>query len=339
MSIPSSLRFLKDALLLDTAEGRDLTRLGQNYGVPRPTFSSVSDDLFREVVSILAYQPKQVIKIMHDLLEVFLGSAGWAMYEIRPNEIIIEMSASDLLFDGDDRSATYLQQNLTPPTSNVSVNVTPGDSFVTIDPYAGFADPAVTLKDEYLVVGGPTQKEWFPYDSIVPTAGSEAQMTHSTLKVKKNYLVGTEVKQFITEPFTSSYKGDYFGVSVKLGYLAAPIAPLDTTATLNAGHALPSNSYLWFDEGAPAIREKRYCTVLGNTITIIDAYNPTFSYAHAISGEVKYYDRLASFNEDSLILTDNNPICLFSNGLLTSFLEYMRLAKASGVQITIKKVG
>lgn len=340
MSVDFALKQVKDSIMLDTATGRDLTRLGQNYGVPRPRYNSASDDLFRTLIGILAWKPKMILSLIYELLETFFGTtAGWKVFEIRPNEIIIEMHND--LYAGTLRSATYLQQDPTPPSTTViTADVSAGGSSVDITDRTGFADPAVTLKDEYAYLGRGPNQERFRYDTLAPLAGVTGRLSHATVKFAKFHFIGAPVEQFIPEPDSTSYAGDYFGVAIRLGTLAAGIVGgVDSTATLTAGHNFPSACWLWFEEAVAARREKRYCTVIGNAVTIIDFDNALFTSNHAIGTEVKYYDRLASHNEDSVDSSNNNPIMLSADTLILDFLHYLDIVKAAGVEVTIKRIG
>ncbi|MBU1082793.1 MAG: hypothetical protein KKB59_20150 [Spirochaetes bacterium] len=324
---------MKDAILLDTAEGQFLTRLGQNYGVDRPKYNTTDDDLFRELVALLAWKPKMTLWLIYQLLEVFFGtSVGWKVFEIRPNEIIIEIHND--LYAGNLRSSTYLQQDPAPVNSNLAANVAPLDISIQVVSTVGYLDPAVTGKPEYITLDRGTCYERLAYSSIA------AGTTFNLVDFAHYPHVGAmPVYQYVPEPDSVSYEGDYFGVATRQGLLAAPVLPFATTAILISGHNMPSKGFLWFDEGAPAVREKIYCAVDSDLITVDDYYKSSFAFSHAINSEVKYHDVLASHNEGSLTLTNNNPIMLSSDTIILDFLNYMDIVKAAGVEVTVKRIG
>lgn len=69
-----ALRSLKNAIFADTADGRDLTRMGyNNYGIPRPLYDPKNDDLYRNLFPKCGLSEKVTVQRIVELLEVFLG--------------------------------------------------------------------------------------------------------------------------------------------------------------------------------------------------------------------------------------------------------------------------
>lgn len=111
----SAIATAKNAMFLDTAEDRDLDRLGSSFLIPRHPELGASDAIYRKLIQLLAFSPKQVLKIVYDLLGVLFGTqsdliAGgnspWRVFEVFVNEIIIEIPLS--LTTSGLPQATYL---------------------------------------------------------------------------------------------------------------------------------------------------------------------------------------------------------------------------------------
>lgn len=137
----SAMKDVINGFLLRLATGADLSVIGQNYGVDRPTSMFNNDALFREIIPVLAAERKAVIKIFYDAFTLIFGgdsqTLGWRIYEIRPNELLIEVPANLYygLSPGTLASATYLHADATvfsPPSY-------PGDYLLTDSSIPGTA--------------------------------------------------------------------------------------------------------------------------------------------------------------------------------------------------------
>lgn len=111
----SDIQKAKASIMEDSAEGDYLTRLGHNVGIVRPPMAPNSDDIYRGVIELLGWLPKCINFAVYKLLEVIFGSqadlikAGqrpWRVYEVNPNEIIIEIPFA--LTGGSNENASYL---------------------------------------------------------------------------------------------------------------------------------------------------------------------------------------------------------------------------------------
>jgi len=71
--IEIQLKNTKDQLFVQTAEGRNLDRLGSNVGVDRAPELGIDDSDFQELIPVLSFFPKQVRKTVIALLDVFWG--------------------------------------------------------------------------------------------------------------------------------------------------------------------------------------------------------------------------------------------------------------------------
>lgn len=88
----------KEQLFVNTAVGEYLDALGSNYGVERPlttTSFQIENELFRDIIKILSFQPKQIKQTMENLLFSFFGNdPDVFIEEINPNEIVIQLPAT-----------------------------------------------------------------------------------------------------------------------------------------------------------------------------------------------------------------------------------------------------
>jgi len=87
------------SMLLRYAEGSYLDRIGANYGIARHPLLGTNDDLYRQLIGLLAWLPKATNFCVQTLLEILLGTqaslvlAGkrpWRIYEFT-NVIVIEV--------------------------------------------------------------------------------------------------------------------------------------------------------------------------------------------------------------------------------------------------------
>ncbi len=110
----SQIQLLRQAMLVSGAVGAQLDAVGNNRGVPRPENTS-DDELYRRVIKALAWLPKTVLLSYYTLLGAVFGSQSqvqsqigrsWKVYEVSPNEVIIELPAA--LLAGSLEISTYL---------------------------------------------------------------------------------------------------------------------------------------------------------------------------------------------------------------------------------------
>ncbi|UCF48587.1 MAG: hypothetical protein JSU89_15710 [Myxococcales bacterium] len=95
----SAIDLVRRAMLVDYAEGEDLNALARNLGVLRLAFLS-DDDQFREIVKVLAYNPKGTLYGLQLALEGLVGAGNFTIYEDPinfPAEVFITLSAAAFL--------------------------------------------------------------------------------------------------------------------------------------------------------------------------------------------------------------------------------------------------
>jgi hypothetical protein len=119
---------LRQATLVEHADGQDLTRIGRNHGLDR--LRGLSDATFREVVKACAYTFRGTIFAQEMLLEALYPDQDWAIYEDRvnfpceefftiPGQIGDEPLGRTYLNDRDDATSsttTAVALTLTPTT-------------------------------------------------------------------------------------------------------------------------------------------------------------------------------------------------------------------------------
>jgi len=78
--IRSSIELVRGSMLVDFAEGEDLNALGRNLGVNRLPFLK-SDDVFRDIVKYLAYNPRGTLFGIELALTGLVGEGNFEVYE------------------------------------------------------------------------------------------------------------------------------------------------------------------------------------------------------------------------------------------------------------------
>jgi hypothetical protein len=101
------------SLFIRTAVGEDLSLIGQNYGIKRPSFLTSDDDLYRKIIPLFATKKKSVLEIFYAALIALYGpqsTAHWHIFVINSNEVIVEIPQSTYLgiAAGNLTCATYL---------------------------------------------------------------------------------------------------------------------------------------------------------------------------------------------------------------------------------------
>lgn len=89
----------KEQIFVISAVSSFLDTLGSNVGVERtsdPTEFYFTDNLFRQLIPLLSYHPKQIKETMQGILDAFfgVGHPDVGMYEINPSEVVVTMPAT-----------------------------------------------------------------------------------------------------------------------------------------------------------------------------------------------------------------------------------------------------
>jgi hypothetical protein len=122
----SAMDALRGAMLVTRAEGKDLNVVGRNIGVNRIP-SIPSDDLFREIIKAVAYNPRGTIYGMELFLDAALGSGNYEIIEDLiedPNTVKVRLlaDASTLL---ESEGKAFIEGNeFKLPSSSTTVSIT-----------------------------------------------------------------------------------------------------------------------------------------------------------------------------------------------------------------------
>jgi hypothetical protein len=121
----SAVDAVRRAILVNYAEGEDLSALGRNLGVNRIGFFA-DDDVFREVIKATAYAPKGTVLGLKFALNALVGEGNYEIYEDLinyPNQVFITLP-SGALITAEFRGKTYLNHcDYVPLSSATTVEV------------------------------------------------------------------------------------------------------------------------------------------------------------------------------------------------------------------------
>lgn len=172
----SALDLVRRAMLVAYAEGEDLNALGRNLGVNRYPFLA-SDEIFREIVQALAYNPKGTVFGLELALNALVGEGNYEIIEdliTYPCTVFVRLLGAAVT-DEISAGKTYLTgPELQPPLS---------DTTFAID--VGIVDRgalgSVTWKDEDLLTSSrlnyPSAHVISEYDGDTPHAAWTLQGT------------------------------------------------------------------------------------------------------------------------------------------------------------------
>jgi len=114
----SAVKQAKDMLFSDTSVDFYLSRLFDNYGVPRPIANPSDDDMYRRIGQLMATQPKtRGVRVTYQLLEILFGTQAsliaanrraWQIFETKPNVLTVEVP-QDLIVGMPPTNASYLR--------------------------------------------------------------------------------------------------------------------------------------------------------------------------------------------------------------------------------------
>lgn len=244
----SALDLVRRAMLVAYAEGEDLNALGRNLGVNRYPFLA-SDEIFRQIVEALAYNPKGTVFGLELALNALVGEGNYEIVEDLinyPCTVFIRLLGAAVT-DSISEGKTYLtgpeyKKPLTDTTFTIAVPITTRGSM-----------GSVTWKDENLLTSSrlnyPSAHVIQEFTGDTPHAAWVLIGTGVTEGVDIT-LTGTETEFTNTPPVDSAYyerklriaeeSEAYFGmlVTVPTG------APVD--AMVNTGMGIDDGSHQMF---------------------------------------------------------------------------------------------
>jgi len=224
----SAVRRARLSMLVDSADGDFLSIIGNSFGVPRPP-QVVDDEMYRNLVQLLAWLPKTILFTTYKLLEVVLGTQAeivlsgnrpWKIYEVNANEIIIEISLD--LISGDPEVASYLHGPSGfgfVPTGPVNTFTTPGD----------LQEASATTLVGMTLLFNTAPGVWVEY--TVTVFSYNAGTDESTVTVSAATLPAGGGVFYILVPGddVSSFRGDYLASSGQIASFSTAAGPPTTT--------------------------------------------------------------------------------------------------------------
>jgi len=97
----SAMDLLRRAVLVNYAEGADLSTVGRNLGVNRLPLLA-DDDRFRELIKVIAYGPRGTVYILELAMTALVGAGNFEIFEDRinfPKRVFIRLIGSALTSD------------------------------------------------------------------------------------------------------------------------------------------------------------------------------------------------------------------------------------------------
>ncbi len=165
----NALDLVRRAMLVEYAEGEDLNTLGRNLGVLRSPFLG-DDDQFREIIKVLAYNPRGTLYGLELALTGLVGAGNFEIYEnmlTDPGKVFITLAAASILAD-EPQGAAYLSEAEVQPADSltqVTLDHDVVDSGIIRDIRLAPEDLSTPTTDAL-----PTAQTWEPYPGATPVA-------------------------------------------------------------------------------------------------------------------------------------------------------------------------
>lgn len=333
----SAIQTLRRSFLLDSAQGASLTVVGGNYGVPRPPQSS-DDELFRRLISVLAWQPKTIKFTTFMLLTAVFGSqadivtAGgraWQVYEPNANEFVLEIPLS--LLTATNENASYLHGW----TGYAAVAAGPSNTFTTRG--------NVTTASATTLVGKTIQvfhtAVWNTYTVNSATYSAITDLTTIVVSASTIPTGGGFFVLDIPGDGVASYPGDFIATSEYVSSFTTAGGPATNTISVlgNATISLAVNhSVVLTYDGADH-------TYTINSLTFVPATNRTTIVVNAatVTGGLTGAIINKSLEEASTTTTAPHDLRVYLTGvgLLEVVTYYMNLlVRAAGIVMRVELI-
>lgn len=223
----SMIRTAKQMMLLRTSVAPWLDVIGNNYGIPRPDQTN-DDEIYRRCIMVLAWQPKTILFTTYGLMSAVFGTQDsfvaqnirpWRIYEVNPNEFIIEIP-SELLATSNE-NATYLHGW----SGYAFVASGPTDTFTTPGDVSQASATTLVGKNLYVYISGT----WTAY--TVSTFSYSSSTNTSTIKLSAATLPAGGGPFYLDVPGdgTASYPGDFLATSGFVGSYSTTAGPATNT--------------------------------------------------------------------------------------------------------------
>lgn len=121
----SGLEQTRNAMLVDYANGEDLNAQGRNLGVLRYPFLE-SDDVFREIIKALAYNPRGTMFGLELALDAMVGRGNYELYEDlvnHPCTVFVRLLGSAATTDRSEGKTFLTGPEPVDPTTTTSLDI------------------------------------------------------------------------------------------------------------------------------------------------------------------------------------------------------------------------
>lgn len=329
----SAIQQAKDMLFVDTALGPFLTALGQNYGIPRPRLAPADDDTYRLIIQAIAFLPKTILSTLYYLMQSVFGSQSvyttfgqrpWRIYEVNPNEFIIEIPYE--LLGTSNENASYLH--------GFAGLVLAGATSTVLSCHGDVRTAAVDLTALGVSVWSGTVFEEQSITAV--TYDLPTNVSQVTVVSPFSFTPAPNTPFFITVPgdTVSSFRGDYLA---PIWYLRGTLTASLADQATDSGLAMTTDQYVGF-----------YLRLRGGRIHYPIVGNTTTTFMLAANGAVpslSYYAVVASpvdgDEEADGIATPPHAdrVYVTGDGRLEIVKYYMvEITRASGVVLRIEKI-
>lgn len=256
----SAIQMAKDALYADTAEGKYLSLIGQNYNIRRPQLAPGNDEIYRRLIMAIGLLPKTILSTLYFVMEAVFGSQAsyvaqdqrpWKVYVVNPNELIIEIPFE--LLGTANENATYLHGFSSLVVSGATTTV-----FTCLGDATRAAVTLVGLGASVYINGAYEEKT-----ITIATYNAVTDQTQITVGSAYSGAPIASASFFVNVPGdgVSAYRGDYVAQTAYVKSVATSVAPNSLTdSTL----AMTTNQYVgYFLRSAPDVVFK----IASNTAT------------------------------------------------------------------------
>lgn len=327
----SDIQKARDGLFVDTAVEIWLSYLGQNWNIERPKLSPFDDEMYRRIIQAIALLPKTVLSTLYFLLEAVFGSqasivAGggraWQVYEVYPNEIIIEIPLA--LISASNENASYLH--------GFSGVVLSGATTTVFSSRGDATKAAVTLvglQASALIAGAYVARtiSGASYNATI----DQTQVTVAALPSPPD----PGAPFFINVPgnLVSSYRGDYLAQTAYEKSVATSVATntlTDTTRAMGSGAYV--GYFLRFESGL-------FYKITANTATVFTLAASGATPPLATYAVYKFITDAQEHADGSDTPSHVDRVYLTGDGKFEIIRQYMtKLVRASGVVLRLEKV-
>ena len=126
----SAMDLLRRAMLVNYAEGKDLNTLGRNLGVLRNPLLG-DDDVFREVIKAVAYNPRGTFYGLTLALDALLGEGNYELFEdfnAFPMTVFIRITGGPFFAEDESQGKTFMvgpEYSITTGGTGINISAAP----------------------------------------------------------------------------------------------------------------------------------------------------------------------------------------------------------------------